>query len=94
MIEVFRTNITRVAQAQAVIEQIHAKLPGHHANFDLQDCDHILRVKCDGVMLTNSVIQIVSQNGGEAEVLPDDVSPKNPDTSNLLPLFSGIFSLR
>ena len=45
MVEVFKTNVKDQAVADKLIEQIHKTFIHYKANFDLQDCDNILRVK-------------------------------------------------
>lgn len=74
MVEVFRTNVKDPDQACAVLSRIHATFPDYSANFDLQDCDKILRVvSCQKNIENAGLIQIIRDFGLEAEVLPDDV---------------------
>lgn len=70
MIEIFKTNVEEDLQAAWLISLIHRHFPGHEANFDLQDCDKILRVKS----VTNSIdssrlIHFVAMHGIQAELL-------------------------
>ena len=44
MIEVFKTNVKDKTQSQVLIEMIHSAFPTYKVNFDLEDCDKILRV--------------------------------------------------
>jgi hypothetical protein len=44
MIEVFSTNISCHEKARQLIEEIHTAFTGYRANFDLTDCDNILRI--------------------------------------------------
>jgi hypothetical protein len=44
MIEVFKTNINCADKATQLVEQIHENFASYRANFDLNDCDRILRV--------------------------------------------------
>ncbi len=44
-IEVFRTNIGTVKEAAVMAGKLAEKLPGSRINFDLEDCDRILRVE-------------------------------------------------
>ena len=85
MIEVFKTNVESYDQAAMLIDQIHRNFAGYRANFDLQDCDKILRVKS----LTESIepdglISFLRDLGYEAEILPDEYS-----SNNQLAFFSG-----
>jgi hypothetical protein len=74
MVEVFKTNVKDADQARMLVEQIHATFRNYNANFDLEDCDRILRVVCqDGLIHTSLLMSIVRDSGFHAEVLPDDV---------------------
>lgn len=45
MVEVFKTNITDLTDADLIINFIKQTHPQCKANFDLEDCDKILRVE-------------------------------------------------
>ena len=45
MIEVFKTNITEAQKANQIALKIQTILPGAQINFDLEDCDKILRIE-------------------------------------------------
>jgi hypothetical protein len=61
MIEVFKTNVKKASQAKKLVTVLQQQLPGTKINFDLSDCDKILRVEgstfspviITNVMLTN-----------------------------------------
>ncbi|HEY4151372.1 MAG TPA: hypothetical protein VGM41_20680 [Chitinophagaceae bacterium] len=46
MVEVFKTDVKDRRHAYQLVEQIHETFGDYTANFDLHDCDRILRVKC------------------------------------------------
>lgn len=72
MIEIFRTNITRQKDADKILNKIHSAFPGFEANFDLPDCDHILRIKSNDTLICHlTIIGVVKDLGFFAEVLPD-----------------------
>jgi len=74
MIEVFKTNVQEQKHAAAIVNEIHEQLNNCHANFDLQDCDNILRVKsASGEVPVTMLFEIVNKYGYRAEVLPEDV---------------------
>ena len=76
MIEVFKTNVESRDQAKMLIEEIHRNFAGYKANFDLQDCDNILRVKSVAESIeADCLINFLKDFGFEAEVLPDECSP-------------------
>lgn len=76
MVEVFKTDIKDQGHAKMLIEQIHKTFRDYKANFDLEDCDKILRVKCTtGLVQSSSLINLLKDFGFNAEVLPDDDPP-------------------
>jgi len=75
MIEVFKTNVTNKVDAAIIIAHIHQHFTSYVANFDLQDCDHILRIKSvNGRVKATSLIKMVNGFGFHAEVLPEQNS--------------------
>jgi RNase P protein component len=74
MVEVFKTNVSNPEQANRILRQIHEAFVEYSANFDLEDCDCILRVKSSrGFVQAYSLIQFLRKLGCQAEVLPDEV---------------------
>lgn len=70
MVEVFKTNVNHVAQANYIIALVFKQFPDYVANFDLNDCDKILRV--EGVKIdVKSIIVLLNQNSLTCEELPD-----------------------
>jgi hypothetical protein len=49
IVEVFKTNVKTGAQAERLITLIRENFPEYTVNFDLDDCDRILRVKSSGI---------------------------------------------
>lgn len=49
MIEVFKTNVTNPQQADELIGLLRNLLPGSSINFDLEDCDRVLRIDYESV---------------------------------------------
>jgi hypothetical protein len=74
MVEVFKTDVKSPEQANRVLGEIHQAFAGYSANFDLEDCDRILRVRSSrGFVQASSLIQFLRKLGFRAEVLPDEV---------------------
>ena len=72
MVEVFITDVKGQRDAQRLLERIHAAFTGYRANFDLEDCDRILRVlSVTGSVESRRVIGLLRELGCHAEVLPD-----------------------
>jgi hypothetical protein len=73
MIEVFKTNITDREKAKRLIEEIHKTFAGYKANFDLDDCDKVLRVvSSTGDLEQACFIDWLKKLGCNAEILPDN----------------------
>jgi len=74
MVEVFKTNVTSNHQARVVVSLIQYHFEGFRANFDLQDCDHILRIEVAShrKIEVDPVVNLLRDLGVRAEVLPDD----------------------
>ena len=68
MIEVFKTNVEEDAQAKTLVTILLQHFPGSKINFDLQDCDKILRVEGENFW-TDRVMTLVEENGFACEVL-------------------------
>jgi hypothetical protein len=74
MIEVFKTNVKDQDVADKLIDQIHENFIDYKANFDLQDCDNILRVKSmTGSIASNHLIYLLNEFGFNAEILQDEI---------------------
>lgn len=81
MIEVFKTDVDDIDSARRLIDRIHETFDYCEANFDLDDCDRILRVK--GIKSDEEIFIIISlakDLGCYAQILPDDY----PSFGNLL----------
>lgn len=74
IVEVFKTNVTNERDATMLVDRIHNALDGCRANFDLTDCDRVLRVAThDGLLSAAAVVDVVRRAGFHAEVLPDEI---------------------
>ena len=75
MVEVFKTNITCKMEADRIVEMIHSRFAGYKANFDLSDCDNILRVQATGGLV--KIIPLLDFLCGQecyATPLPDEAT--------------------
>ena len=76
IVEVFKTNVTNPDHADNLVDQIHHTWMNYRANFDLEDCDKILRVACrQGMIDAALLIRLLKEYGFHAQVLPDDIPP-------------------
>lgn len=76
MVEVFKTNVEDCDHATWIIDHIHKRFTNYKANFDLEDCDNILRVKfIDASIESQYIINLVQDMGFYAEILQDKIIP-------------------
>ena len=68
MVEIFKTNVDDHSQAQQIIALLKHHFPAFFINFDLHDCDKILRVKGESIPI-NEIEGLVSENGFQCRVL-------------------------
>ena len=74
MIEVFKTDVDSEEQASKLLIQIHKNFKDYQANFDLEDCDNILRVECPSDYIQVALlIRLLKINKINAEVLEDQI---------------------
>jgi hypothetical protein len=69
IVEVFKTNVSEDEQAKLLIGKLLADFPDYRINFDLEDCDKILRVEA-GLIEAERIIHLVKINGYHCELLP------------------------
>jgi hypothetical protein len=75
MVEIFKTDVKDRDQANRLIDRIHKTFINYKANFDLEDCDRILRVQSSaGSVRATLLIELSKDLGINAELLPDVVS--------------------
>jgi hypothetical protein len=85
MIEVFKTNVYKDEDAKMLLDQIHSGFSHYKANFDLDDCDKILRVESvAGYVDSSFVIKLLDSFGFYAEILPDDDTAERNYDSNVV----------
>ena len=68
MVEVFKTNVPSQTQANSILISLQKNFPAHKINFDLDDCDKVLRVQGRNIS-TKKVIVLVNKNGYDCEIL-------------------------
>ncbi len=72
MVEVYSTNVKDCKQADFLLTQLGIRFPTYEINFDLEDCDNILRVESVLDMIdVFQVIALLNESGFTAEVLSD-----------------------
>lgn len=68
MIEVFKTNVQTQKQANEILRLLSTKYPAAKVNFDLSDCDKILRI-VESKIFVDEIIKQLKQTGFKCEVL-------------------------
>jgi hypothetical protein len=69
-IEIFRTDVYDRAEADMIVQQLNAAFTAYLINFDLHDCDRILRIENrSGRVAPERVIKMMQQLGYEAILL-------------------------
>ena len=68
MVEVFKTNIRKTAQSKMLLCALADAFPSFKINFDLSDCDKVLRVEGENVEPFRIMV-LVKNNGFNCELL-------------------------
>ena len=70
MILVFKTNVADTSEMETLQPLLDKHLKNAKWNFDLEDCDKILRIDCQ-TEISSIAIKLLEQNGFMCEELPD-----------------------
>jgi len=68
MLEIFKTNVRKVSEAKKLVILLLDHFPEAKINFDLKDCDNILRVEAKD-FVPEKVMLLVKENGFACNVL-------------------------
>ena len=68
MVEVFKTNVQKKTQSKMLLSVLSEAFPSFKINFDLSDCDKVLRVEGDNIEALRIMI-LVKEYGFTCEVL-------------------------
>ena len=68
MIEVFKTNVHRKRRSRELIEMLLKQFPSRKINFDLEDCDKVLRIEGQD-FCPYRIIELLKLNGHYCEIL-------------------------
>nr|WP_233173118.1 hypothetical protein [Flavobacterium sp. ASV13] len=68
MVEVFKTNVEKETDTNYIIAVIKREFPTYQINFDLEDCDKILRVEGANLQ-SNQIIKYVNCLGYSCNIL-------------------------
>jgi hypothetical protein len=68
MVEVFKTDVQKKTQSKMLLSILSEAFPLFKINFDLSDCDKVLRVKGNNLEALRIMI-LVKENGFKREIL-------------------------
>ena len=68
MVEIFKTNVLEADEAQQIVRHLLVHFPEARINFDLDDCDKVLRVENTSIDVEKTVA-VVNVIGYQCEVL-------------------------
>ena len=68
MVEVFKTDVQKKAQGKMLVCILSEAFPSFKINFDLSDCDKVLRVEGDNMEALRIMI-LVKEHGFTCEIL-------------------------
>jgi hypothetical protein len=70
MVEVFKTNVQRKIESKKLLSVLSQTFPSFKMNFDLSDCDKVLRVEGENMEALHIII-LVKEYGFMCELLED-----------------------
>lgn len=70
MVEIFKTNVIEQTQAMLVQKILSNTFPQYKINFDLSDCDKVLRIEGESIV-PKSIIALLEANAYDCELLND-----------------------
>lgn len=77
MVEVFCTSVTTIEKAKFLLEKLQQEFPYYEINFDLEDCDNILRVATTKQGLdAHSIMGLIKAYHEDIQILSDDIPVK------------------
>jgi hypothetical protein len=68
MVEVFKTNVGHKKQAKTLLGVLAKHYPLFRINFDLEDCDKILRVEGEDIQ-REKIARLVTEHGYQCHIL-------------------------
>jgi len=68
MIEVFKTNVQTAEDADKAISMLQYHLPYSRINFDLEDCDKVLRIEAQHIQ-ADKIIELLGKYGHHCQLL-------------------------
>ncbi|UCS91699.1 hypothetical protein KZP23_13175 [Echinicola marina] len=74
MVEVFKTSVKAVEDKQFLLDKLQKEFPHYKINFDMEDCDKILRIETIEPDINSlSIIELMNRYGFKIEILQDEL---------------------
>jgi len=61
MVEIFKTNVKHPEESEKILQSLNKKFPSLKINFDLDDCDNILRVEGKNILVEDIIMEMKSK---------------------------------
>ena len=68
MVEVFKTDVYEEERSIIIVQKLLQYFPENKINFDLEDCDKILRVEGENIF-SERIMELLNEEGHECEIL-------------------------
>lgn len=68
MVEVFKTSVQEAGQANVLVQKLLEHFPSSQINFDLEDCDKVLRVEGKNIS-PEKIINLLNSDCYQCELL-------------------------
>jgi hypothetical protein len=68
MVEIFKTNVQKKSQSKILLGILSEAFPLFKINFDLSDCDKVLRVEGDNMPVL-AIMKLLKKHGFKCEIL-------------------------
>jgi len=62
MVEVFKTDVYEMTDATTILSLLYEHFPDSRINFDLEDCDKVLRIEGENIVISK-VRTLIAQQG-------------------------------
>jgi hypothetical protein len=68
MVEIFKTNVKKISESRILLEKLSRHFPEHKINFDLSDCEKILRVQGENISV-EKIVHLLNKENYQCKVL-------------------------
>lgn len=71
IVEIFKTNVNSQQLAKRIVSNLNQLYPDYLINFDLEDCDKILRIASTSYINTPGIIAILEELNVKVSIVED-----------------------